>query len=132
MKAFLLYIWQLPQHLLGCFLVKVYKLTEVILRNEHVWVRKELGFGVSLGKYILLPVGSSRMTVMHERGHSLQSLYLGPLYLFTVGIASAVFCNLWDQVFHRKWSPDEREKWYYARWPENWADRLGGVDRSGK
>jgi hypothetical protein len=67
-------------------------------------------------------------TVRHELGHSLQSRYLGPLYLFVVGIPS-IYGNLVNRGKHRNWTASEKALWYYNRFPENWADKLGGVKR---
>jgi hypothetical protein len=86
--------------------------------------------GGSFGRYIILPPRKDMFfTVPHEYGHSIQSLYLGWLYLPVVGIYSAVFCNLWDRLFHKNWPSHDRQYWYYNRWTERWADKLGGVDR---
>jgi hypothetical protein len=30
---------------------------------------------------------------------------------------------------HKKWSTERRQKWYYNRYPEKQADRLGGAIR---
>lgn len=92
------------------------------------------GCGVSLGKYIILDYKGYHKrhvpnTYNHEHGHQKQSLYLGPLYLIIVGLVSALCNNVWDRLFHRKWSSRKRNKWYYSRFPENWADKLGGVSR---
>lgn len=96
------------------------------------------GCGVSLGDYIILDYksyypyrlySSVRNTVKHEHGHQVQSRILGPLYLILVGISSAIFNNLWDRIAHRKWPAAKRTKWYYSRYPEKWADKLGGAVR---
>lgn len=94
------------------------------------------GCGVSLGDYILLDESYLNLsehklmeTVYHEHGHQLQSKRLGWLYLIVVGLTSAIFNNLWDRLFHKKWYYKDRNKWYYNRFPEKWADRLGGVVR---
>jgi hypothetical protein len=131
----LLWVWQLPQNLLGLFLV-------LVLRAKHNVVLSvyfvDAVFGVSLGDYVILYSGSPRSVLKHEKGHQVQSRWLGPLYLLVVGIPSAVFNNLWDRLFHKKWSMKERSRWYYSRWPEgpggHWWDRftadvLGGVKR---
>jgi hypothetical protein len=47
-----------------------------------------------------------------------------------IGIPSAIFNNLRDRLFHKKWSSQQRYKWYYSRYPEAWADRLGEVQRN--
>ena len=135
MKNFLLWIWQLPQHLLGLIIIKV---TKAVKTNSFfqpveacVYCSSGKNFGVSLGRYIILgDIDHLPTTEHHELGHSVQSGYLGPLYLLIVGIPSALG-NLWDRFFHKKWSSKDRNIWYYGRWPESWADELGGVDRAG-
>ena len=84
---------------------------------------------MSLAAFIVLPE-ENEPGLRHEYGHSRQSLYLGPLYLPIIGIYSAVFCNLWDRLLHKKWDGGKRRKWYYSRWTEAWADRLGKVKRN--
>lgn len=129
----LLWVWQFPQHIVALVILALNRggevRTKVGITYYHV-VRGTFGCGVSLGNYILLTDGhESETTVRHEMGHQLQSLYFGPLYLICIGFVSAVFNNLWDRLFHKKWSVAERNEWYYSRYPEKWADRLGGVER---
>lgn len=54
---------------------------------------------VSLGMFIFIPKVWSgeqrRSTLVHEYGHTVQSMILGPLYLIAVGIPSIVWANLW-------------------------------------
>lgn len=129
------YIWQLPQNLIGLFiyLLNTDNIREGEYNNIKYFLIKRGTFkcGVSLGNYIFLYDGYpvDEKTVKHEYGHHKQSVYLGPLYLIVVGIASAIFNNLWDRVFHKKWSAEKRYKWYYSRYPEKWADKLGKVNR---
>jgi len=106
--------------------LKIYIVSDKSKKNDKYL--KDLS-GFSLGKYICLTDLNDIEEVKHESGHSLQSKELKWLYLLVVGICSAVFCNLWDRFFHQKWTYEKRIKWYYNRWPEKWADRLGGVDR---
>jgi hypothetical protein len=135
MRKVLLCVWQFPQVLLAGVLWMVFKVSGRLVHKSKgglaavFWV-KCAGFGVSLGPFIFLDGGYSKIDVRHELGHSRQSLLLGPLYLFVAGIPSAVFNNLWDRVFHKKWDVERRHRWYYSRYPERWADSLGGVKRS--
>lgn len=114
----LMYIWQLPQHLLGLLLL-------LCLDGEQRHTFKGIDFyyakqfvnGISLGKYIILGHKSEK-SIKHEYGHSRQSQYLGWLYLIVVGLPSvicAMMCNDKDT--------------YYGFFTERWADRLGGVKR---
>lgn len=139
---FILWIWQLPQNLVGLFLAATSReKMDFFIKKEPTKVyfsRLVFGSGVSLGNYIILDYHNYysrrytsyvKTTVRHEYGHTVQSKILGPLYLIFVGIISALFNNIWDRLFHKKWDYEKREKWYYNRYPENWADKLGGVIR---
>lgn len=139
-KEIILYIWQLPQNMLGLCCLAYNKLRKATCKKETTnsitWYRVSYMFnsGISLGKYIIIEAeGSKRVssaTILHEHGHQIQSLYLGWLYLIIIGIPSAVFNNMWDRLFHKNWDWKKRSKWYYSRFPENWADKLGGVKRN--
>ena len=115
------YIWQLPQNLLGWLLSRGYKNIKGV---EGVKIYEKSGkhiYGVSLGDYIVF--GGSYHTHtddLHEYGHHIQSVVLGPLYLLIVGIPSVLF-NVISRI-----SPKFSDR-YYERYPENWADDLGGV-----
>lgn len=47
---------------------------------------------ISLGNYMIFDLDSpiTCNKIKHERGHQLQSKYLGPLYLFVIGFPSAI------------------------------------------
>jgi hypothetical protein len=130
---FLWYFWQFPQSLLALILIAVLKpeRREVYRgRVYYFYSRKTFISGVSLGEFVILPERYDNRAVRdHEWGHTVQSRMFGPLYLLVIGIASAVFNNLWDRVFHKGWTAARRTVWYYGRYPEAWADRLGGVER---
>jgi len=96
-----------------------------------VWAGKRFFSGVSLGFFVLLHEKSmirqsydsificpEEETINHEYGHCIQSIMLGPLYLFIVGIKSLI--NYWTC---------KNTKVYYTLFPEKWADKLGGVNR---
>ena len=140
MKKIVLYLWQLPQHLLGLLLICLLDARRKLKRFDDglavtYWKFDRKGWfsrrfsGVSLGIYILLHENDDEPTVRHEWGHSIQSLRWGPLYLLAVGVPSAVFNNLWDRLAHKNWASVQRIKWYYSRYPEKQADKLGGVAR---
>jgi hypothetical protein len=121
-------IWQFPQNLVGIIVVAVTQAEPTGREFEYV-ARKWPYFGVSLGDYIIFgQEKGDTVSYMHEYGHHKQSLHLGWFYLIVVGVPSLIG-NLWDRFAHKNWSHWKREKWYYTRFPENWADRLGCVDR---
>lgn len=78
--------------------------------------------GISLGRYIILSerYETKYNTWYHERGHSIQSMYLGPLYLLVIGLPSILWAMWWNYG---------RGVSYYRFYTERWADKLGGVQR---
>ena len=81
--------------------------------------------GLSLGLFLFVPEKADERLLAHEYGHSLQSLLLGPLYLFVIGLPSVVWAGL--PVLERR--RERRGVSYYAFYTERWADRWGGVVR---
>ena len=125
MKGVLLYIWQLPQNMLGLLVILFSRASRD--KQGDTW-RTRYYFGVSLGKYIVVNTKTPLTVLRHERGHQYQSLYLGWLYLIVIGLPS-VMGNLGDRWFHKAWPWSKRYYWYYSLPWEAWADKLGGVVR---
>ena len=121
----LMYIHQLPQNLLGLLVILI---AGAKYMNKGCWVTSKYRFGVSLGNYIIFGMVVNETSLKHEQGHRKQSEKLGWLYLLVVGLPS-ITRNIWDRVAHKKWSYRKRNEWYYSGFPENWADKLGGVKR---
>ena len=137
MKEKLLYIWQLPQNLVGLICLLIWKKTGMVVYNGmKIRICKTFPSGISLGNYIIVnkyPFGRENgwNDIKHEYGHHLQSLKLGCLYLLVIGIPS-LLGNIYDRIFHTKengWTPEQSYKWYYNQPWEKWADRLGDVKR---
>lgn len=145
----LLFIWQLPQNMLGIILRLIYRsgicvYAADILHTKWTWNSMDIHLldnfkaGISLGDNIIFSkdrefkVGIATKEfikdVLHEHGHQIQSIILGPLYLIIVGVPS-LSRNIWDILFHKKWTNKKRLEWYYGGFPERWADKLGGVER---
>lgn len=124
----LLFIHQLPQNIIGLLVIWFTGARKTSRHFEYVAYTFR-PFGVSLGNFIIFgKYQGSTTDYLHEYGHHRQSLYLGWLYLFVIGIPS--LCgNIWDRLFHKNWTDKEREKWYYSQKVEHWADCLGNVDR---
>lgn len=134
----LLNFWQIFQNTLGLILVIITKATVkgriidgkiidyyVARRLNHTWS------GVSLGNFIVFSVDAfaNETSIRHEHGHQIQSEYLGPFYLIVVGLPSFLR-NIWDRFAHIKWTNKQRVNWYYSHFPENQADKFGGVKRN--
>ena len=144
-KNILLYIWQLPQNLLGLLLVWIYSRKEIdgkpnlIRRIEYkgrkVYIFEKFPGGISCGKYILVDYYRKarhseydRMklseSICHEYGHCRQSKWWGPLYLPVPGLWSVA-----NNIANRIMDALGRSYDYYKCWVEAQADKLGGVKR---
>lgn len=123
-KDALLYAWQLPQNLVGLLLIAVLRPEDCYdFYGRRLCYATRMKYGISLGRYIIVNSvlrDYAGNTERHELGHCRQSVMLGPLYLFVVGIPSILWAA-W-------WKPD-RGISYYSFYTEKWADRLGGVKR---
>lgn len=94
-------------------------------RGVAVVVSERFRGGISLGNTIVVrrPYSAIPNTWAHEYGHTRQSLYLGPLYLFVVGLPSLLWAAFWNPGMKAS---------YYSFYTEKWADKLGGVVRDEK
>lgn len=117
-------IWEVPQNLVGAIVKLVYcrygsKEVESERFGKCQVQNWGMTSGVSLGmwQFTHTYVTGATWTNLHEIAHSKQSLYLGPLYLFTVGICSFIHAATWN--------PSKGS--YYNYWCERWADRLAGI-----
>jgi len=128
MKKVLLYIWQLPQNLIGFLLLCAYGALERIdwyYEADGIMYCYIIGFkgGLSLGRYVLLQQDWQhylpQTNEKHEYGHCKQSRILGPLYLLVIGLPSLIHA-----AFYKYATPE-----YYKFYTERWADKLGGVQR---
>lgn len=120
-KSFLLYIHQLPQHLIA-LLVILFNKKSVKKYYNYYSIKHCNNSAVSLGNYIFVDSDcySNSIVIMHEQGHQKQSIYLGWLYLIIIGIPSALH-NIWWR-FHR-------DRDYYSFYTERWADKLSNIKR---
>lgn len=116
--------WGLGQTLLGfVFFLATIRCPHRIYRGciDTHW---KLRSGLSLGLFIFTPserYRTSQPIRVHEYGHTIQSLMLGPLYLLVVGAISFTWANLPYFVKRRR----ARGTPYTACFVESWASRLG-------
>lgn len=134
-KNILLYIWQLPQHILGLLLVAFLRPEKkyVMDNGNIIYFANRMAGGISLGKYSIvasyhyrktLEEALKRDTVRHEAiGHAKQSRWLGPFYLPVIGLPSICWAGI-----HRLKCVAERWK-YWEFYTEKWADKIAGVKR---
>ena len=115
----LLYVWQLPQNILGEILALCYRAGK---GRDYQGVRLHysgtIPGGISLGRHIILndKYRGNDKEKLHEWGHTRQSLMLGWLYHPLIGLPSIL------------WASRPRRD-YFSFWTERWADHLGGVRR---
>lgn len=130
MRRILFYLiqftWGLPQNIAGALLAFLYrKNKKEIYHNSLITYHDSDWGGISLGIFILLNDNRSKewidKTKVHEYGHTIQSLILGPLYIFIIGIPSIIWCNAKKYVQMRK----EKNISYFDFYPEKWANSLG-------
>lgn len=130
MRKILLYLWQLPQNIIGLLVILFTRSKKSNLYNCYVAADKR--FGVTLGNYVIF--GSDDVTmfdfefsIKHEQGHQIQSRRLGWLYLILIGIPSITF-NIYHSLFHKTWTTRQTLEWYYSLlWEEN-ANKLSDID----
>ena len=127
--------WGLPQTLLGFFVwVSCWGCPRESYRCAFVttWARKD---GLSLGPFVFVPdalAGATRADrafrermrgelLVHEYGHTIQSLIFGPLYLPVFAIPSFVWAGAPALRRRRR----EGKLYYYDFYPERIANLLG-------
>lgn len=139
MKNFIKATWELPQNALGAIVKKVCKAEPVMTyKDANVYFWRVAG-GMSLGKYIFVPFDTdglmyydgskyyssdyAKNLIKHEYGHTVQSKYLGWLYLLVIGAPSLIWANCFAKY------REKNKISYYDFYTEKWADKLGGVER---
>ena len=119
---FLLNIRREHHFFCGC-IVTSWKPKSSLSLGEFIFVSDDPLFYYSAEKERLSREDFYTQIKVHEYGHTIQSLILGPLYLLVVGITSIIWATL--PYFVKK-----REKngiSYFAVFPENQANRLGEI-----
>lgn len=124
--------WEFPQSLLGAILLPFWKRYEIEkgeYLDQKVHLYNKFPGGISLGYYILIKKSRcgdkyTLRSIQHEHGHGIQSKYLGPLYLFIIGIPSIV-----HNIIYRIKKKRHIRCNYYDFYTEKSADKLGGVER---
>jgi hypothetical protein len=113
--------WGMPQALAGAavFLACGPGLRRYRFRSAVVTEWK-LRRGLSLGPFIFVPRKCPRRLVVHEYGHSIQALMLGPLYLPIIVLPSLTWAGL--PALERRRT--RRHTSYYAFYTERWANAL--------
>ena len=124
MKKLLFWIWQwtwgLPQTLVGLIVFLVCRKCPHGTYHGCITTRWNNRGSMGMGMFLFLGCEDAQVRV-HEFGHSVQSLILGPLFLPVMGIPSFLWCNI--PYFRRM--RKEKGISYYRFYPESTANRLG-------
>ena len=122
--------WEILQNAVAKVVMLMFKAKPIATYEEATVYHWNQQGGMSLGKHIfvdLLEVDNTKKShvdyVKHEYGHTVQSKYLGPLYLFVIGLPSLIWAGCFQE--YRK----KNNISYYSFYTEKWADKLGGVAR---
>lgn len=116
----ILYLWQLPQNIMGLAMIVYFRKDEKVLtyKNIKYYVAPKMSGAITLGQYVILSFyyHDDIETFVHEFGHTIQSKILGPFYLVIAGLNSLLHA----------WLHDCRKngKSYYHFWTEKWANKL--------
>ena len=124
MKKLLFGIWQwtwgFPQSFVGLIVFLVCRKCPHGMYRGCITSRWNNRGSMGMGMFLFLGTEDSQVRV-HEFGHSVQSLILGPLFLPIMGIPSFLWCNI--PYFRRM--RKEKGVSYYSFYPESTANALG-------
>ncbi len=132
-KSVLFYLWQFTygilQNLIGLGMLAVYKAKGAKSEWFHNALityidRKNFG-GVSLGMFIFVNAKRKGDDLhdlkIHEYGHTVQTMILGPLWLLVIAVPSFIWCGVPAFVKMRK----EKNISYYWLYCEGWSNLCG-------
>ena len=123
-------VWGLPQTLVGAVVfLACCRRPHFFYHGAIVTVWRLWGKGLSLGPFVFLcrlgpaapPTQVDEQLLVHEYGHTVQSLIFGPLYLPVMGLPSLV----WATAPALKRRRHDNQASYYAFYPERLANWLG-------
>ena len=138
--------WGFPQTFAGACVWLAHARNPHFLHHGALVTVWKSRFGLSLGPFVFIDaklgtaigsaIGENRPPLLveyvpgmlvndrllvHEYGHTIQSLILGPLYLPIVGLPSVIWLK--TPRFSRR--RHDAQSSYYAFYTERWANRLG-------
>ncbi len=127
--------WGIPQNIIGLFIFLCFTDRKCQLYHGAIvsnWKRKTMCAGCGMfifmseitnfdTKKAISEQNSVQRLLIHEYGHTIQSLILGPFFLFVITIPSA----LWALLPFFKERRLKNDTSYYSAFTERWADALG-------
>lgn len=128
MYTLIQFTWGILQNLVGLVMFLVCKMLgykSKKYKNAIVTKWNNKYGSVSLGMFLFVTDDEDEELVAHEYGHSLQSLFFGPLFLFVIGLPSICWAAFGDNYMKK------HNKTYYDFYTEKFANELVGLDRYG-
>ena len=117
-------IWCFPQNLTGLILFLIFRKREHYFFRGAVVTSWERNCCTSIGGFIFMDSNSfrnGRPLLIHEYGHTVQSMLLGWLYLPVIFLPSVV----WFSVPYFQKLRKQKHYSYYRFYTERWANHLG-------
>lgn len=126
MRTLLFRIWQwtwgFPQTMIGFIVYLICRKQPHSTYHGCITTLWNIRGSLGMGMFLFLGRDDPQVRV-HEFGHSVQSLILGPLFLPIMGIPSFLWCNLPPCRRLR----ENKGVSYYRFYPESSANRLGAL-----
>ena len=115
--------WGLPQTLVGFLIFLIFRKCPHYNYHGAIVTQWNSPDSVGLGMFIMLAKDhpEKEPLLVHEYGHTIQSLILGPLFLLFAGFPSFAWAGI---PYFRKYRKKNKVS-YYGVYPENWANCLG-------
>ena len=116
-------LWQLPQYILGYLYlwINYNNIMSGFMYNgaSYFVLRNQRGSFTFCKDYIFLSKKAwhNDHTIKHEYGHTIQSKWLGWLYLLVIGLPSIIWAFI-----HSNFSTGKKYEDFYT---EKWASKLG-------
>lgn len=126
--TFLQLTWGICHNLLGMLLWLILTVVNPKRKREYyhgaILTHWKFSFSMGLGMFIFYGhegTEEEKEVKVHEYGHTIQSIILGPFFLFVIGIPSVVWAFTPAFVRMRKKGKIKYTDFY----PEHWANTLG-------
>lgn len=119
--------WGLPQNLIGALIYLCCRLRgcpHFRYQGARAVIWRQRAGSMSMGSFLFLHPAwtpEDKLLLVHEYGHTIQSLCFGPLYLLAVGLPSVIWAG--TPALQRR--RQRRQIGYYAVYPEKQATALG-------
>ena len=127
------FTWGLSVNLAGLavFLCCLRRFPSARFQNSVVTYLPGNRGGLSLGIFIFVSAHSgdeSQSLCVHEYGHTVQCLFLGPLYWVVVAVPSVIWCHCFAS--YRRTRGVSYEALYCERWATAWGRKWSAVSPS--